>query len=124
MTNPTHKTAARLIDRFMAYRATPKPKLPTEAVVVQKKYPHSGFLTTDETKEERMERLVEAKARGYWLENDDIAFLKMHRSFGCTIRQRTIGRAKYITNIDRDSHIKSERKINHLFLTSQPMMRG
>lgn len=111
-----------LTKRFLQYRS--QPKTPAAPPAAPKVYPHTGFLSQTETAAARMERLVEARAAGYHLTNDDFNWMLNHRSFSCTIKAKTNGRGKSLKMIDQESHRQAVRQIDCLFCQTKPVYGG
>lgn len=63
--------------KFLAYRQQPKATA-VYGPFPQPVYPHSGFLTADESSESRLQRLTEARAQGFALSELDNRYVYQH----------------------------------------------
>lgn len=105
-----------LTARFLKYRRSGAKRAAPSQPPPPKIYPHSGFISTTETTSERMERLIEAHAAGYFLSDLDFNYMLAHRSFGCTHKSLSKGHGhKALGLIDRESHARQDRMLDCLF---------
>ena len=74
--NPTAKD-------FLRWKAAPKPE-PQKQPEPLGIYPHTGFLSANETARERTGRLIEAMAAGYELSHDDYLYFYGQRCKNAT----------------------------------------
>jgi hypothetical protein len=107
-----------LTKQFLAYNK--KPKLPSVVEVAKElpAYPIEGFISKEETILDRMGRLVEAKAKGYWLSPANHQFFVTHRGL-----KRGTWRCKLGCN-NRRSLRRDEERYRRMIAQTKLCYRG